>query len=117
MAWRLHHSKPWRSAGGKSYATGWRNVSYPGLLPYNQYKPAELKTRKVDVKVAPGLSVGYVMGTGDTVPEAIEELGVTPHLLTGDELRIGRSLAVERDRDRHSRLLHAAGTGHGRAAA
>ncbi len=75
--------------GGHSYATGWHNVSYPGLLPYNQYKPAVLKTRKVDVKVAPGLRVGYVMGTGDTVPEAIEELGITPHLLTAADLASG----------------------------
>ena len=56
------------------------------MLPYNQYKPAELRTRKIDVKVAPGLRVGYVMGTGDMVPEAIEALGIAPHLLTDDEL-------------------------------
>jgi aspartate/methionine/tyrosine aminotransferase len=31
-----------------------------------------LKTRKVDVKLAPGLRVGYIMGTGDLVPDAIE---------------------------------------------
>jgi hypothetical protein len=56
------------------------------LRPYNQNKPAEMRTRKVDVKLAPSLRVGYVMGTGDTVPEAIEALGITPHLLTNDEL-------------------------------
>jgi LmbE family N-acetylglucosaminyl deacetylase len=72
--------------GDQSYSTGWVSIGYPGLRPYNQYKPAELRTRKVDVKVAPGLRVGYVMGTGDTVPEAIEALGVTPHLVTDDEL-------------------------------
>lgn len=73
-------------ANGKSYADGWHNVSYPGLLPYNQYKPAVLKTRKVDVKVAPGVRVGYVMGTGDTVPEAISELGITPRMLSVQDL-------------------------------
>ncbi len=72
--------------GGRDYATGWRSVGYPGLRPYNQYRPAELKTREVNVKVAPGLRVGYVMGTGDLVPEAIRELGIEPHLLTDDEL-------------------------------
>ncbi len=72
--------------GGRSYRAGWHNVSYAGLRPYNQYLPAELKTRKVDVKMAPGLRVGYVMGTGDLVPEAIQELGVTPHLLSVQEL-------------------------------
>ena len=71
---------------GKDYTVGWQSIGYTGLQPYNQYKPAELRTRKVDVKLAPGLRVGYVMGTGDTVPEAIEALGITPHLLTNDEL-------------------------------
>src|SRR5208283_1884980 len=76
-------------AGGKSYSIGWRNVAYPGLRTTNQYGPAEMKTRKVDVKVAPGLRVGYVMGTGDTVPDAIEALGIQPHTITSAELASG----------------------------
>jgi len=72
--------------GSKDYSIGWQSVGYTGLRPYNQYKPAELRTRKVDVKLAPGLRVGYVMGTGDTVPEAIEALGISAHLLTDHEL-------------------------------
>ncbi|HEX8712264.1 MAG TPA: PIG-L family deacetylase [Terracidiphilus sp.] len=76
-------------SGGKTYGTGWRSVGYAGLRPYNLYRPAVLKTRKVDVKVAPALRVGYVMGTGDTVPEALTELGVTPHLLTAADLASG----------------------------
>ena len=71
---------------GKDYSIGWQSIGYTGLRPTNQYKPAALRTRKVDVKLAPGLRVGYVMGTGDTVPEAIEALGITPHLLSNDEL-------------------------------
>jgi LmbE family N-acetylglucosaminyl deacetylase len=73
-------------SGGMSYSTGWRNVAYSGLRSTNQYTQAELRTRKIDVKVAPGLRVAYVMGTGDLVPEAIEELGIEPHLLTAVEL-------------------------------
>jgi LmbE family N-acetylglucosaminyl deacetylase len=76
-------------SNGRAYQTGWQSVGYAGLRPYNLYKPAQLKTRKVDVKLAPGRRVGYVMGTGDLVPEAIEALGVTPHLLTAAELASG----------------------------
>jgi len=72
--------------GDQTYSVGWQSIGDPGLLPYNQYKPAELHTRKIDVKVAPGLRVGYVMGTGDLVPEAIQALGITRHLVTDDEL-------------------------------
>lgn len=74
---------------GHTYATGWRTVGYPGLRPYNLYRKAEMKTRAVDVKVAPGLRVGYIMGTGDTVPQAIEGLGITPHLLSASEVTSG----------------------------
>jgi hypothetical protein len=76
-------------SSGRDYKTGWQSIGYPGLRPYNQYKPAQLKTRKVDVKLAPELRIGYVMGTGDLVPEAIEELGTTVHLLTAPELASG----------------------------
>jgi LmbE family N-acetylglucosaminyl deacetylase len=76
-------------SSGRDYKTGWQSIGYPGLRPYNQYKPAQLKTRKVDVKLAPELRIGYVMGTGDLVPEAIEGLGSSVHLLTAAELASG----------------------------
>jgi len=73
-------------SGGRSYQTGWQSVGYAGLRPYNLYKESQLKTRKVDVKIAPGLRLGYIMGTGDLVPEAIEALGVKPHILNAQEI-------------------------------
>jgi LmbE family N-acetylglucosaminyl deacetylase len=76
-------------SGSRDYDTGWHSVGYTGLRPYNQYETAELKTRKVDVKLAPGLRIAYIMGTGDLVPESIEGMGVTPHLLTTAELTSG----------------------------
>jgi len=76
-------------SGGHSYESGWHNVGYPGLRPYNQYVPAELKTRKIDVKVAPGLRVGYVMGPGDLVPESMDGMGITSHLLSSSDLVSG----------------------------
>ncbi|HEY1804159.1 MAG TPA: PIG-L family deacetylase [Terracidiphilus sp.] len=89
VAARAYAIKVVAHAGDQSYSIGWQSIDYTGLLPYNQYKPAELRTRKINVKVRPGLRVGYVMGTGDQVPEAIEALGFTPHLLTDDELATG----------------------------
>ncbi|MGA2537614.1 MAG: PIG-L family deacetylase [Terracidiphilus sp.] len=76
-------------AAGHTYQTGWQSVGYSGLRPYNLYRAAQLHTRKVDVKLATGLRVGYVMGTGDEVPDAIEALGVAPHLLTAGEVTSG----------------------------
>ena len=73
-------------SNGQTYSSGWRTIGYPGLRPYNLYRGAELKTRAVNAKVSPGLRIGYIMGTGDTVPEAIEGLGITPHLLSASEI-------------------------------
>ncbi len=86
VAARAYAIKAIAHVGDQSYKIGWQSIGYTGLLPYNQYEPAELRTRKIDVKVQPGLRVGYVMGTGDHVPEAIAALGVTAHLLSDDEL-------------------------------
>ena len=74
---------------GKSYRSGWRSIGYQGLAPYNHYKAAELHARKIDVQVRRGLRVGYVMGTGDLVPEALEELGAKPHMLSPADLTTG----------------------------
>lgn len=71
---------------GKDFESGWRSIGYPGLRPYNLYKAAELKTRQVDVKLASGLRIGYVMGPGDLVPDALESMGIQPHLLSDAEL-------------------------------
>ncbi len=76
-------------SGGRTYDSGWHSVGYPGLRPYNQYAAAELQTRKIDVKLAPDLHVGYVMGPGDLVPDALEGMGITPQLLSTSELVSG----------------------------
>jgi len=43
--------------------------------------PARHTVRSIDVRVARGLHVGYVMGTGDDVPEGLRQLGVPVDLL------------------------------------
>jgi len=71
---------------GKQYSDGYRTVGYPGLRPYNYYRPATYRARGVDVKVAPNLNLGYVMGPGDEIPQALEDIGVHPHLLNAQEI-------------------------------
>jgi hypothetical protein len=43
----------------------------------------------VDVAVKPNLKVGYVMGVGDEVPAALEQLGVAVTMIGADELAWG----------------------------
>ena len=74
---------------GHEYKEGYRTVGYAGLRPFNLYRPATLGTTGVEVKVAPGLNVGYVMGSGDEVPQALASLGITAHMLSSADLASG----------------------------
>ncbi len=74
---------------GKTYSTEVRAIAPPGLRTTYLRKPAKHLLRVVDVKVAAGLKVGYVMGSGDDVPEAIRQLGVPVELLSPEEIASG----------------------------
>ncbi len=74
---------------GKRYTEGFTTIGYPGVRPYPRYTPAAATVTGVDVKVAPGLRVGYVMGSGDDVPDALRQMGVNPTMLSDAELRSG----------------------------
>ena len=76
-------------SGNHEFQEGVQSVGYPGLRPYFLYKPASYMARGVDVKVAPGVNIGYVMGTGDEVPQALEQIGVRVHLLGAIDLASG----------------------------
>ena len=82
-------SPPSPSTRGIQYAQGYETVGYPGLRPYNYYQPGPYKLVGVDVKLAPGLKVGYVMGTGDDVPQSLESMGVAVHLLQPADINTG----------------------------
>ncbi len=74
---------------GKRYTEGYRMVGYLGLRPYPFYRPATYQATGVDVKTAPGLKVGFIPGTGDDVPQALENLGLEVPILSGQALATG----------------------------
>jgi LmbE family N-acetylglucosaminyl deacetylase len=74
---------------GHEYKEGYHTVGYQGLRPYNLYQPATYRTTGVNVTVAKGLNVGYIMGAGDDVPQSLENLGIKIHFLTSAELASG----------------------------
>jgi LmbE family N-acetylglucosaminyl deacetylase len=68
---------------------GYETVEYPHI--HRRLVPAKaVSTVKViDVTLPPGLRVGYVMGVGDQVPQAIEQLGAHVEMITADMLAFG----------------------------
>lgn len=75
--------------GNDSFTQGFTTVGYPGLRPYYLYTPATYRFRGVDIHLPANLKVGYIMGTGDSVPEDLAEIGVHAHILTAAELAQG----------------------------
>jgi LmbE family N-acetylglucosaminyl deacetylase len=76
-------------SAGHKYQEGFVTVGYPTLRPYNDYTPAAYKTSGVDVKMASSLRIGYVMGTGDSVPQSLENIGVKVEFLSPQDLAQG----------------------------
>lgn len=74
---------------GKTYEEGYRLTGYTGLRPYPYYRPAVYRAVNVDVKTAPDLLVGYLPGTGDDVPTALDNLGVKVRTLSPSDLTQG----------------------------
>ena len=75
--------------GGREYTEGYRVIAHRDLEPRHLYRPATMDVRGIDVKVAPNLSVGYVMGVGDEVPKSLEQIGVKVTMLGENDLANG----------------------------
>jgi hypothetical protein len=76
-------------ASDEKYTEGYQEIEYPHVQRRQVIKPAETTLKVVDVKVIPNLSVGYINGVGDQVPQAIEQLGAKLTFIVQDELAWG----------------------------
>jgi LmbE family N-acetylglucosaminyl deacetylase len=68
---------------------GYEVVEYPHIRRRHVIEAARTRVKVVDVAVAPGLRVGYIMGVGDEMPAAIRQLGAEVHLIDARELASG----------------------------
>jgi len=74
---------------GKQYREGYRVIAHRDLETRHLYSAAVSELTGVDVRVAPGLKIGYIMGVGDEVSPSLEQLGVKPQMLGADDLASG----------------------------
>jgi LmbE family N-acetylglucosaminyl deacetylase len=77
------------TANGEKYSTGYQEIEYPHIERRQVIKAAEASLKVIDVKMAPNVSAGYIVGAGDQVPQAIEQLGAKLHFIDQDELAWG----------------------------
>jgi LmbE family N-acetylglucosaminyl deacetylase len=111
---------------GREYRETVEAVDYDHVERRQLLRPSETSVLVLDVRTARGASVGYVMGSGDALADAVRELGVPLTLLTAEDLLFGdlsrfstivtgiRAYEVRPDlRSAHGRLLRwVEGGGH-----
>ena len=74
---------------GEQFTAGYDVIEYPHVQRRQVMKPAETALKVIDVKTVPNLNVGYIVGAGDQVPAAIEQLGSRVSFIEADELAWG----------------------------
>ena len=83
------------TAGADRFANGYQVVEYPHTRRRHLIHAAETTLKIIDVAIAPRLNIGYVMGVGDQVPPAIEQLGARVTLIDADGLAFGNLSAFD----------------------
>jgi LmbE family N-acetylglucosaminyl deacetylase len=75
--------------GSRTFAQGYQVIEYPHTTRRQVLVDPAIAVKTLDVSVTPNLTVGYVMGVGDEVPAALEQLGVKLSMIAPDELAWG----------------------------
>lgn len=73
---------------GQTFSREMHTLEFPHIQTHRLYPLAQATVRVLDLKVAP-VRVGYIMGSGDEVPEAIRQMGLEVTMLGEDELSTG----------------------------
>jgi len=77
------------ATGAESFTSGYQEIDYPHIQRRQVIKPAETSVRVMNVKVTPGIRLGFIVGAGDQVPPALEQLGAKVTFIDTDELAWG----------------------------
>ncbi len=83
------HVRAIATAKGQTFDRGFQVIEYPHIRRYHIYANADATLKVTDVRVPQHLTVGYVMGVGDQVPPAIEQLGAKVEMIGPDDLAWG----------------------------
>jgi LmbE family N-acetylglucosaminyl deacetylase len=76
------------TVGGREISSGMEVIAYPHIPTQVLFPPSDLKLVRANIHVS-ARQVGYIMGAGDEMPDAIRQLGVTVTPLTASDLAQG----------------------------
>jgi LmbE family N-acetylglucosaminyl deacetylase len=83
------HVRATVSAGAQTFTRGFQVIEYPHIRRQHIYEAADATLKVLEVRTAPNLTVGYVMGTGDQVPAFIDQLGAKVEMIGAEGLAWG----------------------------
>jgi hypothetical protein len=84
-----YHVRAIAAMNGQNFDRGFQVVEYPHIRRYHIYDAADTTLKVIDVRTESNLTIGYVMGVGDQVPSAIEQLGAKVQMISTDDLAWG----------------------------
>ncbi len=84
-----YHVRASVSTPTQTFDRGYQIIEYPHIRRQHIYHDADVALKVLSVKTAPNLTIGYIVGVGDEVPAAIEQLGAKLEYITPDELAWG----------------------------
>ena len=73
---------------GKIYDLQMQEIAYPHIQTHRIYSKSDVKAQVLDLKISP-VKIGYIMGSGDKVPQAIRRLGLSVTMLDEKTLSTG----------------------------
>jgi LmbE family N-acetylglucosaminyl deacetylase len=76
------------TAAGQTISNGFAEIDYPHITRQTLFPAASARLVRVDVRRR-GSLVGYVMGSGDEIPEALRQVGYDVVLLSDEDLERG----------------------------
>jgi hypothetical protein len=76
------------TVGGRTIESGMEVISYPHIPTQTLFPPSDLKLVRSNVKVT-AHKVGYIMGSGDGMPDALRQMGLEVTLLAQSDLEQG----------------------------
>jgi LmbE family N-acetylglucosaminyl deacetylase len=77
------------ATGTDRFSSGYHEIDYPHIERRQVIKPAVTSLKVMNVKVAPNIRIGFVVGAGDQVPAALEQLGARLDVIEPSDLAWG----------------------------
>jgi len=76
------------SVNGSTYQMALKRISYEHIPAITYFPPAMAHLLKIDIDI-PGKNIGYIIGAGDLIPDALRQLGYKVTILNENDIMKG----------------------------